>query len=68
MQAERAAYARYKRQLLATTAGLGAALSCATFAFYSRVGALPACRRASPAPGLRALCQRREQPPVRLGR
>lgn len=37
VQAERAAYARYKQQLLVSTAALGSALTAATFAFYSKV-------------------------------
>ena len=36
--AERAAYARYKQQLVASTAALGAALTTLTFGLYSRVG------------------------------
>jgi hypothetical protein len=38
--AERAAYARYKQQLLASTAALGTALTGLTFALYSKVGDL----------------------------
>ena len=36
--AERAAYARYKQQLLASTAALGTALTALTFGLYSKVG------------------------------
>jgi ATP synthase protein I len=36
VRAERAAYARYKKQLLASTAALGSALAAATFTFYSK--------------------------------
>lgn len=35
--AERAAYARYKQQLVASTAALGAGLTALTFGLYSKV-------------------------------